>query len=164
MTPRESKGRAGFQAIEIAVATLIAAAVAIPVMTLLFQGRETEQLSRLRSLALLAAHDEMFECRMALAAGALPEGLAHDWRPLVGNVLERLAAAGPGVAIDAVYGPDQSRISTRLTLEPATPSRIRLATLEVRWLDTGPDAGTAAADGRPTSMQLVFGLMTPGGP
>jgi hypothetical protein len=145
------------------VAALVVAAVAIPLLTLLFQERDTEQRSRFEYLAILAARDEMYESRMALAAGALPDALAHDWKPLTGNVLERLAGAAPGLTIDASYSPEQARVATQLKLEPAGSSRLRVATLDARWMDPQAAAGSEPGRERPSSLQLVFGLLPPPG-
>lgn len=152
----------GSLAAEVAIGTLIVAAMAIPLLTLLFQERDTEQRSRLEYWAILAARDEVYESRMAVAAGAKPDTLSHDWRPLKDNVLERIKGAAPGVTVDANYHPDQARIATKLTVDQG-PGRLRTATLVARWVDPPTGGGTApsGAKERPTTFQLVFGLLLP---
>ncbi len=157
----ENRDSSGSFAAEVLVATLVAAAVIVPLLTLLFQERDTEQRSRFEYAALLAARDEICECRMALAAGARPESLAHDWRPLTGNPFERLSDASPGLAVDVTYAAEQARVATRVTLEPGAGGRLRLATVTARWLDPETQR-TPGGRERPTSLKLVFGLFAPG--
>ncbi|MBI4868900.1 MAG: hypothetical protein HY816_18325 [Candidatus Wallbacteria bacterium] len=143
------------------VAALVAAAVAVPLLTLLFQERDTEQRSRFEYLAVLAARDEMYESRMAVACGAAADSIGHAWRPLTGNVMERLKDAAPDLSVPATYSADQRRVSTKLDLETGANPRLRVGTLQARWVD--PAAGQPSGDKkeRPSSLQLVFGVLIP---
>ncbi len=146
-------------AVEVAVSTLIVAAFAIPLMSLLFQERETEQLSRYQYVALVAARDEMYQSRMAVAAGATADSIAHGFEELTGSPLGRIEPMAPGVTLPVTYHKEQSRIETQLVLEPDTGGRIRLATVEARWIDPANQGN--GSGGRPSSLKIVFGLLTP---
>ncbi|MBI3893494.1 MAG: hypothetical protein HY303_18405 [Candidatus Wallbacteria bacterium] len=153
---------AGSFAIEVLVAALVAAAVAVPLLTLLFQERDSEQRSRFEYLAILAARDEMYESRMAVACGAPPDKVAHPWRPLKGNVMERLKDAAPDLALDVSYHPDQARVATQAVMDAAGANpRLRSVTLDARWID--PTTGPPSPDKRerPSSLQLIFGVLVP---
>src|SRR5439155_4950594 len=86
-TPGRMRSR-GMSAVEILIAVMVAAAITIPVLTLVFQERDTEQRSRFEYLALLAARDEMYQARMLAGMGADLTRVTHGARPVKGNPLD----------------------------------------------------------------------------
>ena len=156
-----ARGPGGSFAIEVLVAALVAAAVAIPMLTLLFQERDTEQRSRFEYLAVLAARDEMYESRMAVLAGGDYASLKHAWVPLTKGPLERLKDAAPGVTIDAKYHPDQARVATQLDIDGAATGRLRAVTIGARWSDPQTSAPVPGKKERPTSFQLISSVLLP---
>jgi hypothetical protein len=156
--------RQATSAVEVMVAVMVAAAIGIPCLQLLFAERDTEQRSRYEYVALLAARDEMYQARMLAALGATPESLAHDFRALEGNPLDGLGQAFIGNKTCSPYYPEQKRISTSLNVDPPlagnTP-RIQLATLTARWLDPSQDPA-ARGGSQKTTVDVVFGVLKPG--
>jgi hypothetical protein len=133
----------GVSAVEVMVAVMVAAAIAIPCLTLLFQERDTEQRSRFEYEALLAARDAMYEARMLIGIGAQPASAARTpARPLTGNPLARVTVE---ITID---GPS------------ATVPRLRPAKVLARWLDPAV-ASSAGQAGRKSAVELHFGVLRP---
>lgn len=164
--------RCGLTATEVLVAALVGGAIAVPLLTLLFQERASVQYSRFRHAAVLAARDEAYEARFAVAAGVDPDSLEHDWQPLVGSPLERLGdrVSGGGLP-DAVYAREQQRLQTRLEILTRTvpdsgdpvQERLQLAAVSVRWdePEVAAEEGPAKKTRRPGSIRLVFGWLLP---
>lgn len=148
----------GFSAVEVTIASAVAALLAVPLLALMWQERDTAQRARFEYLAVIAAREEMYEARLLAALGASPGEIAHeDWQPLEGDVLARLANATDGPRPLAAYRPDQSRIETRLEIAHGS-GRLRNATLQVRWSDPQSAAGSQK---RPSGFLLTFGLLLP---
>lgn len=152
-------------ATEVLVAALVAAALSVPLLSLAFQERESVQVSRFQYAAVLAARDEMYAVRFAVAAGADPATLQHAWRPLEGDPFTPLAPMATDLGVDVSYPAEQGRIETQLSIEaaPGAPPgselgrRLRLGTLIARWRE--PAAGGVAE--RPAAVRVVFGVMSP---
>lgn len=145
-------GKSGLSGAEVIVAALVASLLSVPVLTLLFQERDTGKRSSLEYLAMTAARDEMYETRLLVTAGAALPGLQHDWLPLGGSTLQRLGAMGASLGSAFEYHPGQCRIETKLTFSDGA-GRLRRATLLARWQ---PDDATGRAVTR-----LVFGVLSP---
>lgn len=154
----------GASAVEIMVAVMVAAAIAIPCLTLLFQERDTEQRSRYEYEALLAARDAMYEARMLIGIGAQPASAARTpARPLTGNPLATLGTALEGGTGDVpAYGPEQARVTVEVTIDAASASvpRLRPAKVVARWLDPGVASSPGQA-GRKSAVELHFGVLRP---
>lgn len=155
--------RCGTSAVEVMVAVMVVAAVGIPLMTLLFAERDTEQRSRYEYAALLATRDEMYQTRMLVAIGAVPESIAHDFRPLAGSPLDSLGPAFIGAKGGPVYNAEQARVATQLTINPPAPGptqRLQIANLAARWVDPQANA-TRPGGARKSSVDTVFGVLRP---
>lgn len=149
--------RSGLSGVEVVMAALIAALLSIPILALLFQERDTGQRSRFEYGAILAARDEMYETRLLIAAGAVPDELEHGWLPIDGSALDRLAPLVPASDPGYGYHLEQHRIETQLTLEPRSGT-VRVARVLARWLD--PTASSQEKANRAV-VSLVFGFPEP---
>lgn len=152
--------RSGFSAVEVGVAMLIAAVVGVPMLSLLFQGRDTEQRSRFELLAVLAARDDMYQSRLLVACGAAPASVAKTPQPLDGNPCQGLQPIFRGTLPDVRYYEIQKRVVASVTMKGpvngASP-RIHLAEAEARW----NEVNGVARDGRKASVVLPFGVLVP---
>lgn len=154
----------GASAVEIMVAVMVAAAIAIPCLTLLFQERDTEQRSRWEYEALLAARDAMYEARMLIGIGAQPP--AAERKPakkLTGNPLATLGTVLEGGTGDVpAYDAEQARITVEVSIDgpSATVPRLRPATVVARWLDPAVASSPGQA-GRKSAVELHFGVLRP---
>jgi type II secretory pathway pseudopilin PulG len=150
----------GFSAVEVMVAVMVAAAVGIPLLTLLMQERDTEQRSRFEYLALIAARDEAYESRLMVACGEAAN-VKHGVTKLENSPLRRLATLFEGGAPNTCdYGPDQLRVTLETALDDPPPgSRLQIGTVTARWVDTELEK----KDKRRASLTLQFGAMKPPG-
>lgn len=151
--------RRGASAVEIMVAVMVAAALGIPMLTLLFQGRDTEQRSRFEYMASLASRDEMYQARVLVACGVDPNQVAHDFRALEGDPLEDLGSVFAGSKPDVQYHASQKRVQTRVEIRGRGPGsqRIHLGKVTAKWLDDAQ----AAKDERKTTVEMTFGVLRP---
>jgi hypothetical protein len=155
----------GVSAVEVMVAVMVAAAIAIPCLTLLFQERDTEQRARYEYEALLAARDAMYEARALIAIGATPASAEkkNPAKPLVQNPLTLLGTALEGGTGDVPnYEDEQKRFTVEVTIgnPSASVPRIRPAKVVARWLDPNV-ANSAGQAGRKSSVVLEFGVLRP---
>ena len=155
-----------FSAVEVMVAVMVAATIGIPLLSLVFQERDTEQRSRFEYLALLAARDAAYQARALVACGQAPDSVKRDPpAALEKNPLLEVKALFPNNDPPALteYSADQKRVTVQLLLDPAASAtaRTRVGTVTAAWVD--PEL--AKQSQRRTSLSLVFGLVRPpGGP
>lgn len=149
--------RGAFSAVEVMVAVMVAASIGIPLLTLLFQERDSEQRSRFEYLAILGARDAAYTARALVACGQTPDSVKHGFTALEGNPLESVKAVFPGDRTCTTYAPEQKRVSIEVKIEPPlTPgSRAQMGTVGARWVD--PELAKDAK--RRTSIELVFGVL-----
>jgi prepilin-type N-terminal cleavage/methylation domain-containing protein len=154
--------RRGFSAVEVMVAVMVAASIGIPLLTLMFQERDSEQRSRFEYIALIAARDAAYEARTLVACGVKPEDVklanaALDGNPLAAFVDKNKYVGNPP---DVKYPPEQKRIVRDLAIDTAdAAARVFLGKVTARWLD----AELAKQDKRRSSLELVFGVAKPPG-
>lgn len=153
--------RAGFSATEVMVAVMVAATIGIPLLTLLFQERDSEQRSRFEYLGILAARDAAYSARALVACGEKTDTLNQGAKPLEGNPLEAVKAIFPGDKTCTTYSPEQKRVTLEVKMEAAasTAARAQWGTVTARWVDSE----LAKAEKRRTSFELVFGVNRPPG-
>lgn len=154
-------GARGFSAVEVMVAVMVAATIGIPLLTLLFQERDSEQRSRFEYLAILAARDAAYTARALVACGQTPNSAKQDFKALDGNPLESVKAVFPGDRTCTTYAPEQKRVSIEVKIDPPlnASSRVHLSTVNARWVDPELARDTK----RRTSFELVFGVVKPPG-
>lgn len=150
----------GFSATEVMVAVMVAATIGIPLLTLLFQERDSEQRSRFEYLAILAARDAAYTARARVAAGQPLADVNQAAAALTGDPCASLPTRNGPIQTTA-YSADQKRITVEVKLDnPATPTaRVVSGVVTARWVD--PEV--AKSEKRRTSLELVFGVNRPPG-
>lgn len=150
----------GFSATEVMVAVMVAATIGIPLLTLLFQERDSEQRSRFEYLAILAARDAAYTARARVAAGQPLADVNQAATALTGDPCASLPTK-TGPIQTTPYSADQKRITIEVKLDnPATPTaRVVSGVVTARWVD--PEL--AKSEKRRTSLELVFGVNRPPG-
>jgi hypothetical protein len=163
-----SRALPGTSAVEVLVAVMVCAAIAIPMLTLMQQERDTEQRSRFEYVALLAARDAAFAARALVAAGRMsPDaiGTALDG-PLAGHPLDKLGDKFVGTKPGRGYYAEQQRIRIGVQVQPelaGASKRLRLATVSARWMDPAAIIGNNPAKEKRTVIELVAGILKPPG-
>lgn len=152
---------AGFSAVEVMVAVMVAATIGIPLLTLLFQERDSEQRARFEYLAILAARDAAYEARALVACGVPPASVAHGFKALEGNPLDVLKDVFQDDRSSTTYSPEQKRVTLEVKIEAPTTagSRAQLGTVTTRWVD--PEL--AKLEKRRTTLEFSFGVLKPPG-
>lgn len=154
--------RRGFSAVEVMVAVMVAATIGIPMLTLMFQERDSEQRSRFEYLALLAARDAAYEARTLVACGVKPEDAKLANAALEGNPLAVFVDKSKfvGTPPDVKYPPEQKRIVRDLAIDTTdAAARVFVGKVVTRWVD--PEL--AKQEKRRTTLELVFGVAKPPG-
>ena len=153
----------GMSAVEVMIAVMVAAAITIPILTLLFQERDTEQRSRFEYLALLAARDEMYQARMLIGMGADPKNVAHGLRQVKLNPLDAIGNTFfEGTLPATKYPAEMERVQVEVSIDgsAAGTPHVHPARVHATWLD--PDAAKASGQaGRKSDVELQFGVLTP---
>lgn len=152
--------RRAFSATEVMVAVMVAATIGIPLLTLLFQERDSEQRSRYEYLALLAARDAAFTARALVACGQPLASASHGPEPLASGALESLKDVMKERTCTS-YSDEQKRITVEVKIDnPANAAaRVAVGTVTARWVD--PEL--AKSQNRRSSMDLTFGVNRPPG-
>jgi len=153
----------GMSAVEVMIAVMVAGAITIPILTLLFQERDTEQRSRFEYLALLAARDEMYQARMLIGMGADPRNVAHAPRQVKGNPMDAVGTTYfEGTPPATKYPDDMQRVQVEVGIDSpsAGTPHVHPARVHATWLD--PDAAKATGQaGRKSDVEIQFGVLTP---
>jgi len=150
----------GFSAVEVMVAVMVAATIGIPLLTLVFQERDTEQRSRFEYLALLAARDAAYQARALVACGQTPDSVKRDSAALTGNPLDELKAVWTDAPKLTEYSADQKRVTIEVKIDAAAAgTRMQVGTVNAGWVD--PEL--AKSEKRRTSLSLVFPVVRPPG-
>lgn len=157
----------GMSAVEILMGSAIFAVIAIPILSALNTSREAEQVSRYQYLALLHARDEMYRSRFLIGVGAKFDSIKKNANsPVQGGVMDDLGTTFSADGANALpsYTEEQKRISLEVKYVDgvtAASQRQKLAQVTARWLND-PD-GTTNPGERPTTVNLVFGVLKPPG-
>lgn len=156
---RPESPRHGFSATEVMVAVMVAATIGIPLLTLLFQERDSEQRSRFEYLAILAARDAAYTARALVASRKTLQEVNQAPTALTGHPLAAFNFNPSDIPTE--YSADQKRITVEVKLDnPATPdARVVTGVVIARWVD--PEL--AKSEKRRTSVEFSFGLTRPPG-
>lgn len=146
----KSKNRYATTLIEVMVGVFLFTAMFLPAYTLFVQSRNTVFKSKLAYISVQAARDEIEDLRiLARVRQDKINELAHDWKQLTGNSLERLKEVRMQGETDTPkeldYNEEYKRIWTKVEIGEPKDGFAYACVLHVRWQEQGEkfDANSA---------------------
>lgn len=145
-----SSSRRGFTAAEFVIVLAIFGVGVTTLYTLFWRTSEQAFRSKWAYLAAHAAREELESLRTQNLFGRYGSAAVggHDWRPLLGSMVEHIAETSVADRDEFLYPDSYSRIETKVDIAGDPADRLLAITLSVRYQKDGADSyGLADAAG-----------------